>query len=81
MAVGRVVEAAGDVEGLQPDQARDGTTPTEAHFAAFSLRPTALEVIFGEYQVGPYAVGIQRVTFPYAQLRPLLATPGPLDGR
>jgi hypothetical protein len=64
-----------------PDTARQGTTPTVEHFATFSLRPTGLEVIFGEYQVGPYALGIQRVGFPYAQLRPLLATPGPLDGR
>lgn len=63
------------------DMARAGTTPTEEHFAVFSLRPTALEIVFGEYQVGPYAIGIKHVSFPYAQLRPLLASPGPLDGR
>ena len=55
--------------------------PTDEHFATFSLRPAGLEIIFGEYQVGPYAIGIKRVSFPYAQLRPLLASPGPLDGR
>jgi hypothetical protein len=66
---------------FSPDMARDGTTPTEEHFATFSLLPTALEIVFGEYQVGPYAIGIQRASFPYAQLRPLLASPGPLDGR
>jgi len=58
-----------------------GLTPTEEHFAHFGLTPTGLEIVFDEYQVGPYAVGTPHVTFPYAQLRPLLASPGPLDGR
>ena len=64
-----------------PVQTPPGLTPTEDHFAHFVLTPAGLDVTFDEYQVGPYAIGTPHVTFPYAQLRPLLATPGPLDGR
>jgi hypothetical protein len=64
-----------------PVQTPSGLTPTEDHFAHFVLTPVGLDVTFTEYQVGPYAIGTPHVTFPYAQLRPLLATPGPLDGR
>jgi hypothetical protein len=68
-------------EIYNPQMTPAGLTPTEEHFAHFGLTPTGLEIVFDEYQVGPYAVGTPHVTFPYVQLRPLLATPGPLDGR
>jgi hypothetical protein len=68
-------------EIYNPQATPAGLTPTEEHFAHFGLTPTGLEIVFDEYQVGPYAVGTPHVTFPYAQLRPLLASPGPLDGR
>lgn len=68
-------------EIYNPQLTPEGLTPTEEHFSHFGLTPTGLEIVFDEYQVGPYAVGTPHVTFPYAQLRPLLASPGPLDGR
>lgn len=67
-------------EIYNPQQTPAGLTPTEEHFAHYGLTPIGLEIVFDEYQVGPYAVGTPHVTFPYGQLRPLLASPGPLDG-
>jgi len=64
-----------------PQTGPAGLTPTEEHFNHFVLTPAGLDIVFDEYQVGPYAIGTPHVTFPYAQLRPLLATPSPLDGR
>jgi len=63
-----------------PQTAPGGLSPVDEHFAHFVLTPAGLDIVFDEYQVGPYAIGTPHVTFPYAQLRPLLA-PGPLDGR
>jgi hypothetical protein len=68
-------------EIYNPQTTPAGLSPTEEHFSHFGLTPTGLEIVFDENQVGPYAVGTPHVTFPYAQLRPLLASPGPLDGR
>jgi hypothetical protein len=67
-------------EVWDPQTAPGGVSPLDEHFAHFVLTPSALDIVFDEYQVGPYAFGTPHVTFPYAQLRPLLA-PGPLDGR
>lgn len=76
-----VVQLQARPEIYNPQLTPAGLTPSEDHFAHFGLTPTGLEIVFDEYQVGPYAVGTPHVAFSYAQLRPLLATPGPLDGR
>jgi len=69
------------VPGYDAGLARTGAAPSDANFARFSLTEHALEITFAQGQVGPYAIGMPRVTIPYSQLRPLLASPGPLDGR
>lgn len=67
--------------GYDAQLARAGTDSKDDNFMDFSLTPTGLEILFPPYQVAAGAAGSITVRFPYSQLRPLLATPGPLDGR
>ncbi|MBU0750426.1 RsiV family protein [Patescibacteria group bacterium] len=42
----------------------DGTTPMEVNFQNFVVDGDTLVIIFPPYQVGPYALGVQRVEIP-----------------
>ena len=59
----------------------EGTTPTAENFEGWSVSPGGLDVTFGEYQVGPYAIGMPRITIPLAAVRDIVAPAGPLGGR
>ena len=63
------------------DAINEGTAPSEENFGAWSVSPGGLEVTFGEYQVGPYAIGMPRITLAFAALRDIIAAAGPLGGR
>ncbi len=41
-----------------------GTAPTADNFAAWYLTDTAITFIFGQYQVGPYVIGMPRFAMP-----------------
>jgi hypothetical protein len=57
-----------------------GTTPSAANFASWQLVPTGLRITFGEYQVGPYAIGMRAIVIPWASLRPVLDLGSPIAG-
>ena len=63
------------------DQVEAGTQPTEDNFAGWALRPHELEITFGEYQVGPYALGTPKVAIPYRSLAALVAPGSVVSGR
>jgi len=52
---------------------KSGTKPTAANFNNFCLRKDSLEILFGEYQVGPYVAGPQSVAVPWKTIKPMLA--------
>lgn len=41
----------------------EGTIPTSENFQNFTFIPNQITIYFGQYQVGPYALGEQQVTF------------------
>ena len=45
-----------------------GTAPVPDNFSAYLVRPEGLEIIFAPYQVGPWALGEQRITSPWLYL-------------
>jgi hypothetical protein len=55
-----------------------GASPKKENYAAWSITPKGLLVIFEEYQVAPYAAGPQYVLVPYAILEDILDPDGPL---
>lgn len=63
-----------------PDVAGPGTRPAVENFASWALTGEGIEITFGEYQVGPYALGMPVVNVPWASLRSLVDPAGPLAG-
>lgn len=63
-------------EDVEEDMLRDGTAPDAANFSALSLLPNGVAVEFQPYQVGPWAIGQQRVELTLEELAP--AEPSPL---
>lgn len=51
-----------------PQWISTGTEPTAENFSAFMVRPEGLEIIFAPYQIGPWALGEQRLTIPWGRL-------------
>ena len=56
-----------------------GADPTPANYQTWNITPDGLQVTFGEYQVGPYAAGPQRVLVPFSALDGLLNPNGPVS--
>ncbi|WP_295878658.1 lysozyme inhibitor LprI family protein [uncultured Thiohalocapsa sp.] len=54
------------------DWLRDGTAPTPENYRKLLPLADGLRVIFEQYQVGPYAIGMHEVAVPYAELDGLL---------
>lgn len=54
------------------DWLREGTAPTAENYRKLLPLANGLRVIFEQYQVGPYAIGVHEVTVPYAELDGLL---------
>jgi hypothetical protein len=63
-----------DREPFEPGDAwlRQGTAPEPDNYQVLLPRPNGLEVHFGQYQVGPYAIGSFDVLVPYEALAPVL---------
>lgn len=65
---------------LDADWLAQGTAPVPENYAAWAISQDALTFTFQQYQVAPYAAGLQTVSIPLGQLAGLLAPPfnGPL---
>jgi hypothetical protein len=63
-----MTEAELDLQILQ------GTEPTHQNFQEVGITKTGLTVLFGPYQVAPYARGVQEVRIPLADMSPPLQT-------
>lgn len=59
-------------EYLDADWVKEGTEPIEENFARFVVLPHGLQLIFDPYQVGPWAIGEQRVLIPWEGLEDIL---------
>jgi len=51
----------------------DGTEAREDNFSSWYLTNNAITFIFGQYQVGPYAIGIQEFRIPTSQISAILS--------
>ena len=68
------VERPGFVESLEP-AAFDKLMDDSGHYL---FKAGALELIFNQYEVGPYAAGSYKVEIPYSRLSGLIRKDGPL---
>lgn len=55
-------------------QIEAGASPKSENFQFVVFAKTGLEVIFTDYQVGPYAIGPQKVTVPWNEVKPVVKT-------
>jgi hypothetical protein len=55
-----------------------GASPTAENYQRWNITPDGLMITFDEYSIGPYAMGIQRVTVPYAALQDIIDPNGAL---
>lgn len=53
-----------------------GAAPEASNFSSWSLTKKGLLITFGQYQVAPYAAGLQTVVVPYAKLQDVLKKDG-----
>lgn len=51
-----------------PDYVAEGIAPEEINFSNWLPTPEGMEVHFGDYQVGPHAIGLVTVTVPWDEL-------------
>jgi hypothetical protein len=56
----------------------EGAAPKEENFRSWNITKDGLLINFDDYQVTPHAVGPQHVVVPYAALKNLIRTDGPL---
>ncbi len=61
-----------DADMVDDDWFQEGTAPTAENYALLLPVEAGIRVTFGQYQVGPYAIGDFRVTVPYAALQDVL---------
>lgn len=54
----------------------EGTKPIAKNFQNWNLEGDDVLITFAEYQVAPYASGLQEVTIPYQDLKKILSTKG-----
>ncbi len=66
------VKTAIGADMVQDDMLSAGTAPTADNYQYFALDKDAITFYFQQYQVGPYAIGIQQVTIPFSQLTSVL---------
>jgi hypothetical protein len=55
-----------------------GAAPDAENYQNWTLTPRGLAVTFDYYQLGSYAAGAQKVVLPYADLKDVIRTDGPL---
>jgi hypothetical protein len=56
----------------------EGAAPDAKNYQNWTLTPRGLVVTFDYYQLGAYAAGAQKVVLPYADLKDVIRTDGPL---
>lgn len=56
----------------------EGTKPVAINFQHWNLEEDDILITFSEYQVAPYASGLQEVTIPYEDLKKILSTKAPV---
>lgn len=61
-------------EQFEPDDdwLVSGTAPEPENYQGLLPIAEGIEVVFGQYQIGPYAIGISRVLLPYSMLSAVL---------
>ena len=57
---------------------RSGIEPTVANFGNWTASPDGMNIHFGDYQVGPYGIGLITITVPWTELSDVLS-PGMQD--
>ena len=57
---------------------QDGTAPKPENFEGWALTPDGIEITFGEYQVGPYALSMPRILILASALSDVARDGGPL---
>jgi uncharacterized protein YlxW (UPF0749 family) len=51
---------------------KEGTAPLNKNFEAWNITGQGITISFGDYQIGPYAMGKAQVTIPFRDLENLL---------
>jgi len=57
----------------------EGVLPNETNFANWNFSNEGLVILFDPYQVGPWAIGPQKVVVPYSELKSIALPSGPLE--
>ncbi len=70
-----------NVYQYDPTAEPDGSSAKAENFQYFLIAADGLHIIFPEYAVGPYALGIVRITVPYSALSGVVRAGGPISGR
>ena len=65
---------------LPDDEIQNGAGPSAKNYRSWKITRKGLGVNFDAYQVGPYAAGPQYVLVPYANLKDMISTEGPIAG-
>jgi len=55
---------------------KEGAAPKPANYRYFCLTKKGLVILFAQYQVAPYAYGVQEVTIPYKYLKDIINPAG-----
>jgi hypothetical protein len=62
-------------ENINMDMLIDGTTPNNDHFNTWYITPDSIVFVFGQYEVGPYSIGIREVPLSKTVLSSVLKEP------
>lgn len=74
----RIKEAGPDESLLDDESIGEGASAKDDNYRSWNITPKGLLITFDAYQVGPYAAGPQWVVVPYAALKEIIRTDGPL---
>lgn len=66
---------------LPDDEIQSGAGPSAKNYRSWKITRKGLGINFDAYQVGPYAAGPQYVLVPYANLKDVISTEGPIAGQ
>jgi len=67
-------------KGLMDDEIQNGAAANAKNYQSWTITRKGIGINFDAYQVGPYAAGPQYVLVPYANLKDLINTEGPIAG-
>ncbi|HEY3581792.1 MAG TPA: DUF3298 and DUF4163 domain-containing protein [Pyrinomonadaceae bacterium] len=65
---------------LPDDEIQNGAGPSAKNYRSWKITRKGLGINFDAYQVGPYAAGPQYLLVPYANLKDVISTEGPIAG-